>query len=166
MPKIRISFIYDSYRDFNYKRNLVEEKGNKNVVEEEEEENNQNFFDLDIFENQIELAKSHGIYGFGIYYYFNYYSSIKIVNEALDIIFDNKSLSFNYLLILKNDNDIINNSLKHLIKEEKKENKLVNFIEEINKYLLDERYIRINNAPIIGIYSLDNITYINNLIHL
>ena len=68
IPKIKFILEYDFYKDFYPKRNLVEEiNKTDNIIEKE---NNYNFENI---EKQIELAKMHGIYGFGIYYYYNYY---------------------------------------------------------------------------------------------
>ena len=152
-PKISFSLIYDTYKDFNYQRKLSEEK---------EEEN----LNIKNVENEIELAKSHGIYGFGIYYYFNYYSSLEIFNNPLDIIFNNKNIDFNYFLILKSEDCVsFNSEIKSLIKEEYDQNKLYHFFDNISKYLLDERYIKINNSPIIGINFPENVPNLNQLIY-
>ena len=109
---------------------------------------------------QIELAKSHGIYGFGIYYYF--YAEVSMYNYPLDIIYENKDIDFNFCLIWKNIdlkiqgyNLNIENQYKYGIEK---------FMNNIGKYILDERYIKLNGRPIIGIYSPTKIENINSVI--
>ena len=91
------------------------------------------------------------------------FSSLEIYNDPLDIIFENKNIDFHYLLIWKNK-DIINNDKKYLIKDEYNEKNFTFFIDKISKYLIDQRYIKINDCPIIGIYSPTNINNISQMI--
>ena len=89
-------------------------------------------------ENQISLAKNHGIYGFGIYYFWPFYKNN--FNETLEIIFENKNLNINFFLIWK--------------REENEENKNINiskFFYDIRKYVVDPRYIKFDNKSVIGI---------------
>ena len=103
------------------------------------------YYDLtnpEVIKRQVQLAKKHGIYGFGIYYY--------IINEKiffekpLNVYYRNKDIKFPYLLVLKIKNVKMCNT-------KNKEIKLKDFIENIKKYLKDERYIKINGKPAIGI---------------
>ena len=149
LPKITLM---NSFEDFS--RNLTE-NGNETDNGDKGIKKKQNI------EREIELAKSHGIYGFGIYYYS--FSNLEIYNDPLDIIFENKNIDFHYLLIWKNK-DIINNDKKYLIKDEYNEKNFTFFIDKISKYLLDQRYIKINDCPMIGIYSPTNISNINQMI--
>ena len=147
-PKIKLMNSFEGLS-----RNLTE-SGN-------ETDNGDKSIKKENIESEIELAKSHGIYGFGIYYYS--FSSLEVYNDPLDIIFDNKNIDFHYLLIWKNE-DVINNDKKYLIKDEYNEKNFAFFIDKISKYLLDQRYIKINDCPIIGIYSPSNIININQMI--
>ena len=107
----------------------------------------------EIIKKQIKLAKSHGIYGFGIYYY--WFSGKTLLEKPLLIILNNKDIDFNYLLIWANENWTKKWDGKDkyvLIKQEYKKNDPENFIKDIKKYLIDKRYIKINQKPIIGIY--------------
>ena len=63
---------------------------------------------------QIKLAKSHGIYGFGIYYY--WFSGKRLLDKPLDIFLLNKYIEFPFLLIWANHNwfHIYNNGKKKL----------------------------------------------------
>ena len=103
---------------------------------------------------QVKLAKSHGIYGFGIYYY--WFSGKRLLEKPLDIYLKNKDINFPFLLIWANENwsrawDGSNNMI--LIRQEYKKGDPENFIKDIKKYVIDERYIKIKDKPVIGIYN-------------
>ena len=109
--------------------------------------------DIKSIEKQIKLAKSHGIYGFGIYYY--WFSGKKLLEKPIDLFLKNSYLNFNFLLIWANENwsKRWNGEDKEiLIKQEYKENDPYNFIKDIKKYIKDKRYIKIDNKPVIGLY--------------
>ena len=109
---------------------------------------------IEVIKKQIQLAKSHGIYGFGIYYY--WIGGIILYDKPLNIIYRTKEINFPFFLIWKNDyilnenfTNIININIK--IKNNFKENK--NFINDIEIYLKDPNYIKINKKTVIGIYA-------------
>ena len=106
-----------------------------------------------ILKKQIELAKSHGIYGFAIYYY--WFSGKTIFDKPLNIIYKNKS-NFLYMLIWKNEK-VINEKNESILEEKYEENDSENFINDIKKYLIDPLYIRMKEKPIIGIYNINAI---------
>ena len=103
-----------------------------------------------VVEKQIELAKSHGIYGFAIYYY--WFSGKTIFDESLNLIYKNEK-NFYYLLIWKYE-PINYEQNKKILKEEKYEKNISEIIKDIKKYLMDSLYIRINEKPIFGIYNI------------
>ena len=109
-----------------------------------------------ILKKQIKLAKSHGIYGFALYYY--WFSGKTLFDKPLNIIYKNKK-NFHYMLIWKNEK-IINKNNEIIFKEKYKKNDSEKFIKDIKKYLIDKLYIRVKEKPIIGIY---NIKAISNL---
>ena len=157
---IKAIALYEPYHNFYYTRNNFEEKEKELITKSSK--NNDNFLYLDNFIYQVELAKSHGIYGFGFYYYYRYFTSLETINEQIDNIYNNKSIDFNYLLILKTEN-LQDNDINILTKSEYNDDTSLDFIDEISKYLLDDRYIRVKDAPIIGISSPKNIKNINKM---
>ena len=109
---------------------------------------------------QIKLAKSHGIYGFGIYYY--WFSGKKLFEKTIDIFLENNS--FHFFLIWKNENfkriiNKYNNIL--LIKQNYKKINFKKFIKDIKKYLISENYITIDGKPLLGINDLTKIKNLN-----
>lgn len=113
---------------------------------------------------QIELAKSHGIYGFGIYYY--WFSGKRLLEKPLNILLNNKEIEFKFLLIWANEDWTRRwNGYegKKLIMQEYKESDPYDFINDIKKYIIDKRYIKLNNKPIVGLYEskkVQNLSYI------
>ena len=119
----------------------------------------------ELIKNQVNLAKSHNIYGFAFYYY--WFSGIKIFNEAINIFLKNKENEIHFLIIWKNSNYElnINNTNKILIKQEYHENDPINLINDIKKYIISPKYIKINEKPVLGIYNYSKILQIKNFIN-
>ena len=121
--------------------------------------------DIEVIKKQIELAKSHGIYGFGIYYY--WFSGKRLLEKPLDLFLNNKDIDFKFLLIWANEDWTRRwNGYegKVLIKQEYKRSDPYDFIKDIKKYIIDERYIKINNKSILGIYEPIKIPNLSNTI--
>ena len=73
----------------------------------------------------------------------------------MDLFLNNKDIDFKFLLIWANEDWTRRwNGYegKVLIKQEYKKSDPYDFIKDIKKYIIDERYIKINNKPILGIY--------------
>ena len=106
-----------------------------------------NYSNTNLIKNKINLAKNHGIYGFGIFY--NPYDKLNI--KVLDIFLENKSINFQFLLVWKNN--IYNNISKINILSKRKqiENELDKFIKDIRKYFVSQKYIKINGKPILSV---------------
>ena len=117
---------------------------------------------MDIIKKQVNLAKSHGIYGFAIYYY--WFSGKVLFEKPLKLFLENKDINFHFLLVWKNINcsKLFNRTKINIFNNLQYNNTDPTlFIQDIKKYFLDSRYIKINGKYVIGIY--DNYD-INNLI--
>ena len=115
-----------------------------------------------IIKNQVELAKNHGLYGFGIYYY--WFSGIKLYEEPIKE-FLNKEINFPFFIIWKNDKVEINlNDLNEniIIDQNYKNNTPIQLIKDIQKYLSCKKYIKINKKSVLGIYEPLAIPYLQN----
>ena len=120
-----------------------------------------------VIKKQVELAKSHGIYGFAIYYY--WFSGKRLLEKPLDIFLINKDINFPFLLIWANENWTKKWDGKEkdiLIKQEYNEEDPSNFIKDIKKYLIDYRYIQINGKRVIGLYEPRKIPKLNETINI
>ena len=116
-------------------------------------------------QKQVELAKSHGIYGFGIYYY--WFSGKRLLEKPLDIFLKNKNIDFPFLLIWANENWSRNwngGNRDILIKQNYRLKDPEYFIKDIKKYIKDNRYIRINGKSVIGIYEPLKIPQLNKTV--
>ena len=110
-----------------------------------------------IIKKQIDLAKDHGIYGFAIFYNWNNNNTF---NNEIKLFLDNKN-DFPFLFIwgydnLENKYIILNNNQFDIMKLI--ENEIEKFIIMIKEYVFSDKYIRINNRPVISIYNnlIDN----------
>ena len=88
-------------------------------------------------EEEIKLAKSHGIYGFAFYYFYSNYNQID--NIPLDLII-NKNLKINFLLLIENYRKNVEAYIN-----------LTKIFIDIKKYIIDERYIKFYNKYVIGL---------------
>lgn len=105
-----------------------------------------------LIEHQIQLAKNHGIYGFGIVY-----NIINISQDTKEIFnlfsYDNEN-HFPFFVILKNVEKYYQQGLNYLIKNTKSNKKhQISFIKDINKYFISENYIKIRGKHILGIFN-------------
>ena len=114
-----------------------------------------NLNDNKVIEKQIKLAKNHGIYGFGIYYY---WTDGQILYDFPLKLIVNIDIEFHFFLIWKNDY-IINKKKKKFNKDNKE------LIEDIEKYIIDSKYIKINEKPVIGIYEPLKIKNLEDMIY-
>ena len=142
--------ILPRYKDNHQSRTL----GDRNYL------TNYNLANPQVIKRQIELAKSHGIFGFAIYFY--WFCGQTIFDKPLNIIYD-VEIKFNYMIIWKNEK--VSNENNEVLLEEKYETKCSQkLIEDIKKYLYDKRYIRIDGKPVIGIYDSKKIPQLYEII--
>lgn len=114
---------------------------------------------------QVELAKAYGIYGFGIYYY--WFFGKRLLEKPLDLFLNNKEIEFKFLLIWANEDWTRRwNGYegKILIEQQYKESDPYDFIKGIKKYIIDKRYIKINDRPILGLYEPKKISNLSTTI--
>ena len=91
------------------------------------------------FEEHIDLARSHGIYGFAFYY--NCSTNKNISYEPYNIILQNNYLKINFLLMFGNYEANVDEVDKNISQ----------IFNDIKKYIVDERYIKIYNKSVIAI---------------
>ena len=105
------------------------------------------------FARQIELARKNGIYGFCFHVY--WFSGKRLLEKPLEILLENKSLDIPFCICWANENwtrrwDGFDKDV--LIEQDFLEIDTQAFIKDMEKYITDSRYIRINNRPLIVIY--------------
>lgn len=116
------------------------------------------YYDLskdETMEAQIELALQHQLYGFCFYYY--WFSGKKLMEKPLECLMKHPEWKIHFCLCWANENftrtwDGAKNDI--LMEQKYKDGDSENFIRDIKKYMADERYIRVDNKPVILIYNL------------
>lgn len=125
------------------------------------------FYDLripDIMIEQAKLAKNYGIYGFNFYYY--WFDGKILMHKPFEILLKYKEIDINFCITWANENwtrrwDGLDNEI--LIAQNHSEKDSIKFIHSLFKYFKDERYIRINNKPILIIYRSNIIPHIKKI---
>jgi hypothetical protein len=111
-----------------------------------------NLENVDVLERQVELAKQFGIYGFCFYYY--WFSGKKVLEKPLKLFLDSK-IDFKFHLMWANENwaKLWDGGNKEVIlKQEFDFSDIDNFYKDILPYIMDKRYEKVNNKPILAVY--------------
>lgn len=128
------------------------------------------FYDLRVPEVMIEqakLAKNYGVYGFNFYYY--WFDGKILMHKPFEILLEHKEIDINFCITWANENwtrrwDGAANDI--LIGQNHCESDSIKFIENLYKYFNDNRYIRIDNKPVLIIYRVDIIPNIKETVSL
>jgi hypothetical protein len=114
------------------------------------------YYDLRLTENiarQIELARTHGIYGFAYYYY--WFDGQRLLDKPLDAFLGDASLDFPFCLCWANESwtrRFDGNSSEIIMRQNESVESYQAFIESVRPYLADRRYIRIQGRPVLIVY--------------
>lgn len=114
------------------------------------------YYDLtaqDAFAKQIELAKSYGIFGFCFYYY--WFGGKRLMQKAIESYLANDKLDHPFCLCWANENwtrrwDGMDTDI--LIAQEHSPEDDLACIADLSRYIMDNRYIRINGRPLVLVY--------------
>ncbi len=121
---------------------------------------------INTIKKQVSLAKKHNIYGFIFYYY--WFSGKRLMEKPIDLFLNDKSIDFPFCLCWANENwtrtwDGLENDI--LIKQNYSKGDYKKFINDIKKYIIDERYIRIDGKPVILVYNPKEIPNFGELVN-
>ncbi|HEX5839669.1 MAG TPA: glycoside hydrolase family 99-like domain-containing protein, partial [Anaerolineales bacterium] len=114
------------------------------------------YYDLRLKENiarQIELAKTHGIFGFA--YYFYWFDGQRLLDKPLDAFLSDPALDFPFCLCWANESwtrRFDGSSGQVIMYQNESVESYRAFIESVNPYMQDNRYIRVDGRPVIIIY--------------
>jgi len=114
------------------------------------------YYDLskwNTLENQIKMAKRHGIYGFCFYHY--WFKGQRLLEKPVDMFMEHSETNFPFCLCWANESwtrrwDGLSNDI--LIAQDYSEEDDIAFIDNLTRYIKDPRYIKIDNKPVILIY--------------
>lgn len=126
------------------------------------------FYDLRLPESrkyQADLAKEYGIYGFCYYHY--WFNGKVLMEEPMKQMLESKEPNFPFMICWANENWTRawdGRSKNILIEQKYSPEDDRSHIKYLIPYLKDERYIRINNRPILAIYRSTLIPNVDNTI--
>lgn len=117
------------------------------------------FYDLRVPEVMIEqakLARNYGVYGFNFYYY--WFDGKVLMHKPFEILLKHKEIDIDFCITWANENwtrrwDGAENDI--LIAQNHCNEDSIKFIKSLYKYFKDERYIRVDNKPVLIIYRAD-----------
>ena len=114
--------------------------------------------DVNVMIKQAKMAKDYGIYGFSYYYY--WFNGKKLMEKPLENMLNNKEVDIPFCLFWANHNwtrswDAGNKEI--LLEQIYDESTNEKFIDDLVPYFKDERYIRIDNKPVLLIYQADHL---------
>lgn len=132
---------------------------------------NGNYYDLDkegldTLRWQAKLAKEHGIYGFSIYQY--YFKGHKLMQRPMEILLENPDIDINYCICWANETwtrTWYGLESEVLIEQEYGDEK--DWSEHFDyclRFFKDERYIKIDNKPLLQIYKTFDIENLSQML--
>ena len=109
---------------------------------------------IEAIEKQAKLAKQHGIYGFCFYYY--WFSGKRLMEKPVDLLMDHPEIDLPFCLCWANENwtrtwDGMEKNV--LIAQNYSDEDDLIFVRDMERYIRDPRYIRINGKPLIVVYN-------------
>ena len=141
---------------------FLDKKTSKTLNQEDEEFN----LKKSLISEQVELAKNHGIFGFGIIY--DIMNNQKNNDEILNLFSSDNMNNFPFFIIInyniQNDQQNQNSLIQNITCEK---DSLTRLVENIKKYFKSENYIKLREKPILGFFqsslTYQLITYFRNL---
>lgn len=112
-----------------------------------------NLQDIHAMKRQVELAKLYGVGGFCFYYY--WFQRVRLLEKPLFNWLNEKSLDLKYCLFWANTPWVshwMGGNNKIIMDYDFTLNDIDSFYVDIKQFFADERYIKINNKPLLLIY--------------
>lgn len=131
---------------------------------------NNNYYDLSKINDikaQFEKAKKNNIYGFCFYHY--WFNGKLLLEKPAELLLDNKEIDGNYCFSWANETwaRTWNGQDKNILIQQDYGNKQnwINHIHYLMKFFKDERYIKIDNQPVLLIYNSHKIENFDEMLN-
>lgn len=122
---------------------------------------------VETLSRQAELAKKYGLYGFCFYHYW-FKDDKKMLYRPMEILRDNKEIDINYMICWANEpwrRTWYAGSSEILIDQDYGiESNWINHFNYLYSFFIDERYIRIDNKPVVVLYRSASIDCLEEMI--
>lgn len=119
------------------------------------------FYDVSkegVLRSQAELAKAMGIHGFCFYHYF--FDGQRVLEKPLDILLSDKSVDMPFCIMWANENwtrSWDGSTADVLIPQRYDPEFDLAFVDGLAKFFRDDRYIMVDNRPLMFVYKVKNI---------
>ena len=114
-----------------------------------------NLNDIKVIKKQVELAKKHGIHGFCFYHY--WFHGKRLLGNPVDLFLNNPEIDMPFCLCWANEtwSKKWDGRDHHILMEQtfSPEDDL-HFISFLKPYMMDSRYIRVDNKPMLLVYRI------------
>lgn len=131
------------------------------------EENYYNLLDDGVMERQAQMANEYGVYGF-CYYHYWFKSGKKLLEKPVENMLKNRAVDIPFCLSWANENwsKRWDGGNHEIIMEQDygNENEWENHFQYLLEFFKDDRYITINNAPLLFIYKPEQIPKLKKMI--
>ena len=109
--------------------------------------------DINVLKQQVEQARTHGIYGFCFYHY--YFSGKRFVEKPTEMLLEHSEIDIQFCLCWNNESltkkwDGIDHGFS--IAQEYSAEDDIHFISDVVRYMKDPRYIKVNSKPVLMVY--------------
>jgi GT2 family glycosyltransferase len=117
------------------------------------------FYNLEhdgILARQVELARAAGIHGFSFYYY--WFDGKRLLERPLERFLADRSIDFPFCLMWANENWTRrwDGAEEELLMQQTYDPELdVDLIDDLQRHVADDRYIRIDGRPLLMVYRTD-----------
>ena len=132
---------------------------------------NDNYYDLsnvDVMINQAKLAKKYGVSGFVYYHY--WFNGKKLMEKPLELMRKNKGVDMNYCLSWANEpwTRSWDGKAKEILIDQCYGDKSdwTKHYNYLSNFFSDDRYIKIDNKPVLFIYRINSIENHDEMISL
>lgn len=121
--------------------------------------------DIDIMRRQVQMAKKYGIYGFCFYYY-HFSDGKRLLEKPLNNWLKEKDIDFPFCFAWANENwtrSWDGGNKEVIMHQDYDEQNMLNLLKDMLTAFQDNRYIKVDNKPLLLVYRAEIIPQIKEL---